>query len=73
MDSIKPGYYQGQDGKDLFDRFEDGLLTKEQVIGFYQGNIIKYVIRHRDKNDQEDLVKAKTYLDRLINLEEEHD
>lgn len=37
---IRPGYYKGKDGKDLFDRFEEGLLTKEEVVGFYKGNII---------------------------------
>jgi hypothetical protein len=35
-------------------------------IGFCEGNIIKYVTRWRKKNGIEDLMKAKTYLDRLI-------
>lgn len=35
-------------------------------IGFCEGNIIKYVTRWRKKNGLEDLMKAKTYLDRLI-------
>lgn len=63
---IRPGYYKG---KDLFDRFEEGLLTKEEVVGFYKGNIIKYVTRYQDKNGIEDLEKASTYLERLKKYE----
>lgn len=38
-------------------------------IPFIEGNIIKYVIRHRSKNGIEDLKKAKHYLDLLISFE----
>jgi hypothetical protein len=38
-------------------------------IPFIEGNVIKYVIRHRDKNGLEDLLKAKHYIDMLIDLE----
>lgn len=69
---IKPNYYKGKDGKDLFDRFEDGLLTKEEVVGFYKGNIIKYVTRFEQKNGVEDLDKAITYLNRLKDFESHH-
>ena len=65
MSATKPSYYSNN-GKDLFDRFEGGLMTAEQVRGFYKGNIIKYVTRYQDKNGTEDLQKARTYLDRLI-------
>ena len=41
-------------------------------IPFIEGNIIKYVIRHRDKNGLEDLKKAKHYLELLINFEYEN-
>jgi hypothetical protein len=40
-------------------------------IPFIEGNIIKYVIRHRNKNGIEDLKKAKHYIDLLIQLEYE--
>lgn len=36
---------------------------------FLEGNIIKYVWRHRGKNGLQDLLKAKWYLDRLIEVE----
>ena len=38
-------------------------------IPFIEGNIIKYVIRHRLKNGIEDLKKAKHYIDLLIEFE----
>ena len=70
QDELRPKYYKGKDGKDLFSRFENGLLSKEQVRGFYLGNIIKYITRYRGKNGLEDLLKADTYLNRLIEFEE---
>lgn len=41
-------------------------------IGFIEGNIIKYVIRHKDKNGLEDLKKARHYIDLLIKFEYEN-
>lgn len=38
-------------------------------IPFVEGNIIKYVCRHREKNGIQDLQKARHYLDMLIELE----
>jgi hypothetical protein len=38
-------------------------------IGYFEGNIIKYISRWRDKNGLEDLRKARHYLDKLIELE----
>jgi hypothetical protein len=65
----KPTYYAGDDGKDLFDRFESGLMTRQETIGFYKGNIAKYVTRYAEKNGVEDLKKAQVYLGRLIEFE----
>ena len=43
-------------------------------LGFYEGNIIKYIVRSRYKgNRQQDLEKAQWYLDRLIEIEKEND
>jgi hypothetical protein len=36
-------------------------------LGFVEGNIIKYVTRYKRKNGMQDLLKAKHYLDILIN------
>jgi len=38
-------------------------------LNFFEGNIIKYVTRWRHKNGLEDLLKAKQYLDKLIENE----
>ena len=37
---------------------------------FYEGSIIKYVCRWRNKNGVEDLKKARHYIDMLIEMEE---
>jgi hypothetical protein len=41
----------------------------ENSLGFARGNIIKYIMRHDNKNGREDLEKAKHYIDLLIELE----
>lgn len=38
-------------------------------LGFIEGNVIKYITRHRNKNGKQDLLKAKHYIDLLIQLE----
>lgn len=38
-------------------------------IPFIEGSIIKYISRYRFKNGKEDLLKAKHYIDILIELE----
>jgi hypothetical protein len=38
-------------------------------IPFLEGNVIKYVMRHKAKNGIEDLKKAKHYIDLLIQME----
>lgn len=35
-------------------------------MNFWEGNITKYLLRHRYKNRKEDLEKAKHYLEYLI-------
>jgi hypothetical protein len=38
-------------------------------IGYFEGNVIKYVSRWRNKNGIADLQKAKHYIELLIELE----
>ena len=38
-------------------------------IGYFEGNVIKYVTRWRSKNGIKDLEKAKHYIELLIELE----
>ena len=44
------------------------FITKNK-LGYIEGNIIKYICRHKSKNGIEDLRKAKHYIDLLIQLE----
>lgn len=39
-------------------------------IGYFEGNVIKYVTRWRDKGGLDDLRKARHYIDLLIELEQ---
>lgn len=38
-------------------------------LGFLEGNVIKYVTRHKEKHGREDLLKARHYLNMLLDLE----
>lgn len=39
-------------------------------LTFIEGNIVKYVTRHRSKNGVRDLRKAQHYLEKLIEIEQ---
>lgn len=41
----------------------------EWGLDFLAGNVVKYVVRHKDKGGVEDLKKARHYLDKLIEVE----
>lgn len=62
-DNINPSYYKRSI------QVTDFII--EYDMNFLEGNIIKYVTRYKEKNGLEDLIKAKWYLDKLI--EEQHD
>jgi hypothetical protein len=38
-------------------------------LGYFEGNVVKYITRHKQKNGKQDLLKAKHYIDLLIELE----
>ena len=59
-----PDYYKGK-SMQVFDVLDE-FLTVEQNQGFFIGNIIKYVVRFRGKNGKDDLLKARSYIDKLI-------
>ena len=69
MADIKPNYYH-KNGTDVIKMIEE-LRSKEASKEFCIGNVLKYVIRYDEKNGIEDLNKAKTYINRLILLEDE--
>ena len=62
-DKINPDYYVGT-------RIQVSDFISEFNLNSFEGNIIKYIVRHRSKNGIEDLKKARWYLDRLIKKEE---
>jgi len=55
------------------DHYNDPIQPVEYIyannIPFIEGNIIKYISRHRKKNGLEDLKKARHYINLLIDLE----
>lgn len=54
-----PGHYTG--GKiEVWDFIHD------QKLDFLEGNVVKYVCRYKRKNGLEDLLKARQYLEKLI-------
>lgn len=38
-------------------------------LDFLQGSVVKYVVRHKDKNGRQDLEKARHFIDLMIELE----
>lgn len=62
----KPNHYQGRDGLEVFDVFEEFTPCPEYVEGAYWSNVVKYILRFHKKNGVEDLKKAQVYLGKLI-------
>lgn len=52
------------------EHYNKGIECWDYIIshnmGFLEGNIIKYVTRYKHKNGKADLLKAKEYLDKLL-------
>ena len=44
-------------------------FIEENGLTFLEGNVIKYVVRHRDKHGKQDLEKAMHYLQLLVERE----
>ena len=54
-------------GTHYFDmKIEPLVYIGANILGFAEGNIIKYVSRYKTKNGLEDLKKAKFYINHLI-------
>ena len=63
---VQPG---GSHYKDM--KIQPVEFIHANSIPYFEGNVIKYVCRHRNKNGLQDLEKAKHYIDLLIELEHE--
>lgn len=61
---IKPSYYH----KNGLDPFE---YIKANKLDFFEGDIVKYITRHKEKNGIEDLRKLITYAEYMIENYEE--
>lgn len=62
----EPKYYNSN-GMSPLEAYRNGLLSKEEYIGFCKGNVIKYIVRCDKKgNFCKDLKKAKHYIDEMI-------
>jgi hypothetical protein len=44
-------------------------FVHKNSIGFLEGNAIKYLCRHKAKNGKDDLLKARHYIDLLLEWE----
>jgi hypothetical protein len=64
-DNVNQPPHYGQGDIECIDYIKD-ILTDEELIGYYRGNVAKYLHRWRYKNGLEDLKKARWYLEALI-------
>lgn len=72
-DTMDEGYeepeYYNNNGLSPIGAFQRGLISEDELIGFYKGNIIKYVVRAGKKGSAlEDLLKAKSYINFYMDL-----
>jgi len=55
------------------DHYQTAIQPIEYIMAnklpFCEGNVVKYITRHRKKNGAEDLLKARQYIDFIL----EHD
>lgn len=77
-------YVSSSDKPSAFDKQVSGNHYKDKGIqpivyihannlGFCEGNVIKYVTRHKEKNGAADIRKAIHYLELLLELEYKND
>jgi len=56
---VKPTHYKAESGNDVI------KFAVDNQLDFLQGNVVKYVVRHKEKNGLEDINKAIEYLERI--------
>lgn len=49
----------------------ESWMTPEEFEGFLRGNVIKYIARYKDKDGIKDVLKARHYLEKLLECLEE--
>jgi len=60
-----PPHYQLDCGVEVIDIIKS-IQSLEAYKGYLEGNVIKYLLRAREKNGQEDRKKAFWYLSKLV-------
>lgn len=59
----RPRHYQTESGLEAIHVIDDFV---PDAYSYYMGNVIKYILRHINKNQKQDLEKARWYLDKMI-------
>lgn len=44
----------------------ESWMSPEEFEGFLRGNVIKYIARYKEKDGLKDVLKAKHYLEKLL-------
>ena len=65
MNIISPDYYKRGN-------IEVTDFILDQSMSFLEGNIVKYLVRHKEKSGIDDLRKARWYLNKLIEEQLKH-
>ena len=65
MNIISPDYYKK--GK-----IEVTDFILDQSMSFLEGNVVKYLVRHKEKSGIDDLRNARWYLNKLIEEQLKH-
>tara|TARA_R100000789_G_scaffold1627_2_gene4942 strand:- start:342 stop:569 length:228 start_codon:yes stop_codon:yes gene_type:complete len=65
MNIISPDYYKRGN-------IEVTDFILDQSMSFLEGNVVKYLVRHKEKSGINDLRKARWYLDKLIEEQLKH-
>ena len=65
MDKVNHPMHYTEGKIECIEYIED-KLTPEEYRGYIKGNVLKYITREKHKNGDEDIRKAKWYLDRLV-------
>ena len=71
IDVVKPDALAHQEGGSHYKQM--AIQPVEYIhangLGYFEGNVLKYITRWRVKNGIEDLKKARHYIDLLIEME----
>ena len=75
MDEISNPAHYNTGSTETIDLIREGM-GYEEFLGYLKGNILKYICRYRHKHKEDpvkDLMKARWYIEKLINTMREKD